>query len=105
MKFRLIPPGEFLMGSTAEEIAETLKHTNPNDKYWEGAVKSEAPKHTVILTQPIYLGVNEVTQAEYEKVMGTNPSHFASMGMGKEAVANLETGTHPVELVSWNDAA
>ncbi|MBS0207306.1 MAG: protein kinase [Planctomycetes bacterium] len=105
MKFVLIPPGEFTMGSTAEEIAAALKEIDPIDKYWQERIKSEAPQHKVILTQPIYLGVNEVTQAEYEKVMGTNPSHFAPMGMGKEAVAGLQTGDHPVEMVSWNDAA
>ena len=91
MKFRLIPPGEFLMGSTPEEIAATLKGVSPGDM--------------VILTQPIYLGVNEVTQAEYEKVMGVNPSHFSPLGVGKDAVAGLETANHPVEEVSWNDAA
>ncbi len=91
MKFRLIPPGEFLMGSTPEEIAATLKDVFPGDM--------------VILTKPIYLGVNEVTQAEYEKVMGVNPSHFAPIGMGKEAVAGLKTTEHPVEMVSWYDAA
>ncbi|MCX7422871.1 MAG: SUMF1/EgtB/PvdO family nonheme iron enzyme [Planctomycetia bacterium] len=91
MKFMLIPPGEFTMGNTQEGIAAGLKNVAPNDK--------------VILTQPIYLGVNEVTQAEYEKVMGVNPSHFAPRGMGKEAVAGLETAEHPVESVSWNDAA
>jgi formylglycine-generating enzyme required for sulfatase activity len=105
MKFRLIPPGEFTMGSSAEEIAAALKDVDPNDKRWQECIKSEAPQHKVILTQPIYLGVNEVTQAEYEKVMGVNPSHFAPMGMGKEAVAGLETAEHPVEMVSWNDAA
>lgn len=104
MKFRLIPPGEFLMGSTPEEIAAALKETG-DEKYWQECVKSEAPQHTVILTQPIYLGVHEVTQAEYEKVMGVNPSYFGPMGMGKEAVAGLETAKHPVEMVSWNDAA
>ncbi len=91
MKFRLIPPGEFTIGSTAEEIAAALKDVSPDDM--------------VILTQPIYLGVNEVTQAEYEKVMGVNPSHFAPMGMGQEAVAGLKTTEHPVEMVSWYDAA
>jgi formylglycine-generating enzyme required for sulfatase activity/serine/threonine protein kinase len=104
MKFVLIPPGEFAMGSTAEEIAAALKDAG-EDKYWQERIKSEAPQHKVILTQPIYLGVNEVTQAEYEKVMGVNPSHFAPMGMDKEAVAGLETAGHPVEMVSWNDAA
>jgi len=105
MKFRLIPPGEFLMGSTPEEIAAALKEVDPNEKHWQECVKSEAPQHKVILTQPMYLGMNEVTQAEYEKVMGVNPSHFAPTGMGKEAVAGLETAKHPVETVSWNDAA
>ncbi|MEI8383380.1 MAG: formylglycine-generating enzyme family protein, partial [Planctomycetota bacterium] len=104
MKFMLIPPGEFTMGSTPDEIAAALKDVG-EDKHWQECIKSEAPQHKVILTQPIYLGVNEVTQAEYEKVMGSNPSYFAPMGMGKEAVAGLETADHPVETVSWNDAA
>ena len=81
MKFMLIPPGEFTMGSTPEEVEEALKFTG-EDGYWQKCVKSEAPQHKVILTKPIYLGVNEVTQAEYEKVMGVNPSTFASMAMG-----------------------
>ncbi len=105
MKFRLIPPGEFLMGSTPEEIEAALKDADPNDMRWQECVKSEAPQHKVILTQPTYLGVNEVTQAEYEKVLGVNPSHFAPTGMGQEAVVGLETAEHPVEMVSWNDAA
>ncbi len=104
MKFMLIPPGEFIMGSTPEEIEAALKVAG-EDKYWQDRIKSEAPQHKVILTQPIYLGLNEVTQEEYEKVMGVNPSHFAPLGMGKEAVAGLETAKHPVETVSWHDAA
>lgn len=104
MKFRLIPPGDFTMGSTAEAIEEALKFTG-EDTHWQKCIKSEAPQHKVILTQPIYLGVNEVTQAEYEKVMGVNPSHFAPSGEGKGAVAGMETTSHPVETVSWNHAA
>ncbi len=66
------------MGSTPEEIAAALKDVDPSDKHWQECIQSEAPQHKVILTQPVYLGVNEVTQAEYEKVMmGVNPSHFA----------------------------
>jgi formylglycine-generating enzyme required for sulfatase activity len=105
MQFVLIPPGEFTMGSTAAEIEAALKDVSPDDKHWQRSCKSAAPQHKVILTQPIYLGVNEVTQAEYEKVMGANPSHFAPMGLGKEAVAGMEMADHPVESVSWNDAA
>jgi formylglycine-generating enzyme required for sulfatase activity/serine/threonine protein kinase/WD40 repeat protein len=107
MKFRLIPPGEFLMGSTPEEIEESLKSVG-EDKHWQECLKSEAPRHKVILTQPVYLGVNEVTQAEYQKVMGKNPSLFAKTGPDQEfvkTVENLDTTGHPVESVSWNDAA
>jgi WD40 repeat protein len=61
MQFILIPPGEFTMGSTPAEIEEALKVAG-DDKYWQECIKSEAPQHKVILTQPIYLGVQEVTQ-------------------------------------------
>ncbi|QDU38984.1 Serine/threonine-protein kinase PrkC [Maioricimonas rarisocia] len=104
MTLRLIPPGEFLMGSTQEEI-EALLMVPDEDEGWHELVRSEAPQHKVILTQPVYVGVTEVTQAQYEQVMGTNPSHFSPAGEGREKVAGLETGNHPVEMVSWNDAA
>jgi formylglycine-generating enzyme required for sulfatase activity len=104
MKFRLIPPGEFLMGSTPEEIEAALVVAN-KDQAWRERISSEVPRHKVTLTQPVYVGVNEVTQAQYEQVMGTNPSHLSASGEGKDAIAGLETGNHPVEMVSWNDAA
>ena len=47
--------------------------------------------HQVTLTQPFELGVYEVTQEQYEAVMGTNPSEF-------------KAPQNPVEQVSWNDA-
>lgn len=105
MKFVLIPPGEFTMGSTPSEIEEALKPIDPNNKEWRELVQSEGPRHKVILTRPIYLGVNVVTQAEYGKVMGKNPSHFSPTGPAKDQVAGMDTARHPVEMVSWNDAA
>jgi len=104
MKFRLIPPGEFTMGSTRAEIEESLKFTSGEDEHWQECIKSEAPQHKVIITQPIYLGIHEVTQRQYEQVMGKNPSWFAAMGTGKDAVAGMDTTTYPVETVSWNEA-
>ncbi len=104
MKFILIPPGEFLMGSTPEEIEGPFKVAG-DDTYWQGLIRSELPRHKVILTQPIYLGLHEVTQSDYESVMGTNPSHFAATGPGKDAVEGLDTSRHPVEMVHWTDAA
>jgi formylglycine-generating enzyme required for sulfatase activity len=105
MKFRLIPPGEFLMGSTRPEIEEPFNRLAPTDTAWREFTMSEIPKHKVILSRPIYLGAHEVTQGEYEKLMGKNPSHFAPAGGGKSSVAKLDTASFPVELVTWNDAA
>ncbi|OUW82037.1 MAG: hypothetical protein CBD74_07595 [Saprospirales bacterium TMED214] len=67
MRFRLLPPGTFEMGRGTTE-------------------------HQVTLTKPFKMGIYEVTQAQYEQVMGENPSSF----IGPD---------HPVEGVSWNKAA
>lgn len=104
MKFRLIPPGEFQRGSAPEEIEAALKQF-ASDPNWQEFAKSEGPRHKVTLTQPIYLGIHEVTQQQFRDVMGTNPSHFSAGGEGKDAVAGIETGVFPVESVSWNEAA
>ncbi|MBL8890260.1 MAG: SUMF1/EgtB/PvdO family nonheme iron enzyme, partial [Planctomycetaceae bacterium] len=77
MKFRLIPPGEFMMGAGPGEY---------------GASDDERPQHRVQLTKPFYLGIYPVTQAEYQKLLGTNPSRFT------------RAGSLPVEQVSWDDA-
>ncbi len=103
MKFMLIPPGEFTMGSTAEEIEAALSDLS-EDVLWTEAIKSEVPSHKVIQTQPIYLGVHEVTQAEYQSVIGGNPSYFAPSGDGKARVVEIKTDRLPVDSLSWNDA-
>ncbi|MCA9049620.1 MAG: formylglycine-generating enzyme family protein, partial [Planctomycetaceae bacterium] len=74
-------------------------------QFWPRKIRSAGPQHKVVLTQPIYFGVTQVTQTQYANVMGTNPSHFSAAGEGKEMVVQLETGNHPVETVNWNDAA
>ena len=71
MEFVLVPAGEFMMGSN------------------DGA-SDEKPVHKVRIAQPFYVGKYEVTQAQYEAVVGKNPSNFK--------------GAHsPVEQVSWVD--
>ncbi|MGE0606292.1 MAG: SUMF1/EgtB/PvdO family nonheme iron enzyme [Pirellulales bacterium] len=104
MRFRLIPPGEFMMGSTPEEIEDAVKFTR-GDPHWQRCIRSEAPLHKVILSQPIYLSVFEVTQGQFQQVLSRNPSHFCANGPGKEAVAGMDAAKHPVESVSWHDAA
>ena len=75
MEFRLIQAGTFKLGSPTSE----------------GERSSDETQHEVTLTRPYYLGVYEVTQEQYEKVMGTNPSGFKGP-------------RHPVDTVSWEDA-
>ena len=104
MKFILVPPGEFLMGSTEGEIEEALKFTG-EDTRLPARIRSEAPQHKVALTQPFYLGTYEVIQKEYEAVMGTNPSWMSGEAQENTAAVQNDTSTHPVESVSWNDAA
>ena len=86
MKLRLIPKGTFTMGSPASE---------------KGRSDHERP-HEVTISRGFYMGVYEVTQEEYQKVMGTNPSYFQD---GKDArFKKLDTSKHPVEEVTWTDA-
>jgi len=57
------------------------------------------PVHTVTLTSGFYMGKYPVTQAQYQGVMGSNPSYFISNPASGETQAN-----RPVERVSWYDA-
>ncbi|QDU18360.1 formylglycine-generating enzyme family protein [Urbifossiella limnaea] len=85
----LIAAGSFRMGSWEHEKGR----------------QAEEEEHEVKLTRPFYLGVHEVTQEQYQKVMGTNPSWFAATGPGADRVAEMpDTGRLPVERVSWFDA-
>ncbi len=56
------------------------------------------------ITKPFYLGTYEVTQGEFERVMGRNPSTFSPRGNYSEDVTGQDTGRFPVENVSWFDA-
>jgi formylglycine-generating enzyme required for sulfatase activity len=89
MKLVLIPAGEFQMGSPESE---------------QGRDDDEGPVHRVRITKPFYLGQYEVTQAEYERVMGSNPSHFSVSGLGTDTVSGQDTSRFPVESVSWENA-
>lgn len=97
MKLRLIPPGEFQQGASESEIDVFSK--------LEGrSMATDGPQHRVRLTQPFYMGVSEVTQAEYQAVIGNNPSKFAPAGEFAAQVPDIDTTKYPVENVSWFDA-
>lgn len=72
MKFVYVEPGSFQMGS-------------------DSGFADEKPVHKVTISKDFWIGKYEVTQKEYEAVMGINPSHFKGEN-------------RPVEMLSWNDA-
>ena len=59
------------------------------------------PPAGAALPKAYYLGKYEVTQGEWEKVMGYNPSGF---GPKNAKVAGMDTSKFPVEMVSWFDS-
>jgi len=69
-----------------------------------GSDDDERPRHAVQITVTFEAGKFEVTQADYRKVMGVNPSYFSAMGDGSECVRGMDTSNFPVETVSWFDA-
>jgi len=73
--FRLIPSGQFKMGSPDAEPGREADETH----------------HFVQITKPFYLAETETTQKQWERVMGSNPSRF-------------QEARKPVERVSWLDA-
>ncbi|MCB1065300.1 MAG: SUMF1/EgtB/PvdO family nonheme iron enzyme [Verrucomicrobiae bacterium] len=78
LKLCWIPQGSFLMGSPSDEPGR--------DPQLETQVQVE-------ISQGFWMGKYEVTQEEYETVMGVNPSQFADSGKN-----------NPVETVNWSDA-
>ena len=71
MDLVFVPAGSFMMGSEKGHV-------------------NEKPVHKVTITKPFFLGKFEVTQEQWQAVMGTNPSRFKGP-------------KRPVESVSWDD--
>lgn len=76
LKMRLIPAGTFVMGSPSNEVDRG---------------SDEGPQHQVTISRAFYMGIYEVTQAQWAAVMGTYPSKFGYVP------------ANPVEQVSWED--
>jgi formylglycine-generating enzyme required for sulfatase activity len=74
MVFVRIPAGRFMMGDPPEAQGKDYDRAKP--------------RHEVTLTRAFYLGKSEVTQAQYERLMGNNPSKWKGADL-------------PVEQVSW----
>ncbi|MEZ6127858.1 MAG: formylglycine-generating enzyme family protein [Planctomycetaceae bacterium] len=80
MKFRVIPPGTFDMGSPESELGRSGDET----------------LHKVKITEPKLLGVYPVTQGEWTQVLGGNPAQL-------ESRFGADPMRFPVDHVSWKD--
>ena len=88
MKFVPVAKGSFQMGSPKDE-------KNRQD---------DEQQHKVEITKDFYLATTEVTQKQFETLMGKNPSHFSKNGAGAASVQGIDTSNFPVESVSYQDA-
>lgn len=132
MKFVLIPPGEFVMGS--DESAEALAQDYPQyDRKRFVELSDEGPAHKVRITHPFYLGQYEVTVGEFRRFVeasgyqpeseadgtggyGYNPDYDPAKSARGDAFEGRnqkyswrnpgfpQDEHHPVVNVTWNDA-
>ncbi|MSR28358.1 MAG: hypothetical protein EXS03_02135 [Phycisphaerales bacterium] len=113
----LVPPGQFNMGMS---VGDALANGD------------ERPVHEVIITRPFYLGRTEVTQSQWTRMMGSNPSYFqdvnfqpmsdservaklekmvsggftrqqAEARLGAQILAPISTANWPVDTLTWED--
>lgn len=92
MVFVLVPGGKAAMG--AQSVDETAPHFDPL------AMAEEAPVHEVRL-DPFLISKYEMTQAQWMRIRGRNPSRYRS----DESYAGHDHDlTHPVERITWHDA-
>ena len=93
MEFVNIPAGEFMMGSSDAEVDEAFYECKKFvAECQRESFTREMPKHKVTIKESFWMGKFEITQGQWQAVMGTNPSYFEDCG------ANC-----PVEQVSWDD--
>jgi formylglycine-generating enzyme required for sulfatase activity len=91
LKMVRVGKGQFWMGSPANELQR--------NKLNEG-------QRPVEIEDDFYLGVHEVTQGQWQAIMGDNPSWFSRTGGGKNKVKDIaddELKQFPVDTVSWSD--
>jgi len=78
----------------------------PKGIFWMGGENGNCGGNQVTIDRDFYIGVHPVTQEEWQKVMGANPSHFQKGGKGAgqlSGVPDADLKRFPVESVSWND--
>ncbi|MGE3807615.1 MAG: bifunctional serine/threonine-protein kinase/formylglycine-generating enzyme family protein, partial [Gemmataceae bacterium] len=79
----------------------------PRGKFLIGGTSGQPGQDQVTIADDFFLAATEVTQQQWQEVMGANPSFFSRRGEGHEQVKNIsedDLARFPVEQVSWQDA-
>ena len=125
----LIPPGEFLMGSTDEEVAKGLKLADalnlPAEAFERSRIQEEQPQHSVTIARPFCMSATEVTVGQFrefatstrywtqaEQFGGGNSSNWTAPNNLKpedvkiswRAPGYAPSDQLPVTQVTWSDA-
>lgn len=102
MEMVLISPGSMIVGRFQPHCPRQsvpASWTQDDRARCEQMAKRDAtPGFTVTIARPYYIGRFEVTQREWSRVMGSNPSVF------QERTVNDDAARHPVDNVTWSDA-
>jgi formylglycine-generating enzyme required for sulfatase activity len=127
MEMVLIPPDEFEMGLSFDQVEELLAEARPHDMppFFARHVAREAPKYRVEITRPIYFGKHEVTIGQFRQfadatgyVTDAERTGRKGDGSGRSAEGEREDwilwrdslplvadrDRYPVVFVTWNDA-
>ncbi|MEQ8787639.1 MAG: bifunctional serine/threonine-protein kinase/formylglycine-generating enzyme family protein [Pirellulaceae bacterium] len=97
MMLALIPPGEFLMGSTPEEGEWVMRQQHSG----RSQVHGEQPRHRVRISKPYWIGVHEVTVGQYSEFSG---KRIPRMDVSRRFAKVDMIPRHPMLGVSWDDA-
>jgi formylglycine-generating enzyme required for sulfatase activity len=107
-KMILIPPGEFLMGSTDEQLEALRKITEElkiDAAEMTRVQQRERPQHRVVITKPFRLSATEVTVGQFKKfVAATGYRTEAETIAPKQVNLNTATDDLPTAGITWSDA-
>ncbi len=107
---RLVPEGEFLMGSTSSQIEDALRlcEANPDgERCSRSDFNSESPQHSVFISS-FYIDEKEVTNALYRECVSSGLCNALPSGSGRysrnDYFDDPQFFDYPVVWVTWNDA-
>jgi formylglycine-generating enzyme required for sulfatase activity len=107
----LIPPGEFSMGSTDEQVEAALKAAetiSASASTRDRIENAERPQHKVVISQPFWMSSTEVTIGQFKKFSATGYVTEAEQAARQDpkvkSYLSIDGADQPVALITWNDA-